>query len=161
MTYCTQKATKPPEKNLACSGVQCSLAGLILQHWCASIKRNFNIILIATQNENLFFNWPPMYIHTQEKKECFQLLSLETFQWGLSSLIYLTFLCKVSSPFAVLFLSVILVKYSCHFQCKLHLWSIRWPYIFINDFNRWLTVGVIKMVDKGKLRRTWAQQSQQ
>lgn len=79
MTYCTQKATKPPEKNLACSSVQCSLAGLILQHWCASIKRNFNIIVIATQNENLFFNWPPMYIHTQKKKECFQLLSLKTF----------------------------------------------------------------------------------
>ena len=115
------------------------------------LSKETSITLIATQNKNLFFGHPCTYTH--RKKACFQLLSLKTFH-KVSSLIYLTtFLCKVSLPFVALFLSVILVKYSCHFQCKLHLCSMWWPYIFINDSNSWLKLGVIKVLDSARLTK--------
>ena len=83
MTYCTQKATKPPEKkNLACSSVQCSLAGLLFKGKSFGtdvlLSKETSITLIATQNENLFFGHPCTYTN-RKKKGVSKLLSLETF----------------------------------------------------------------------------------
>ena len=58
------------KKNLACSGVQCSLAGLLKGKSFSTdvlLSKETSITLIATQTENLFFGHPCTYTHRKKR----------------------------------------------------------------------------------------------